>query len=74
VSPRIVNYLNSQLDLPSSLTIQVPEREATYLEHRRNILDYLAFHKFDDAVQQQLLTWLEEQYPKQASLILTPKY
>jgi TnpA family transposase len=61
VSPRIINYLNSQLDLPPSLTIQVPEREATYLEHRRNILDYLAFRKFDDAAQEQLLTWLEEQ-------------
>ena len=61
VSPRIVNYLGSQLDLPPSLTIQVPEREATYLEHRKNILNYLGFQKFDDPVQKQLNAWLEEQ-------------
>jgi TnpA family transposase len=61
VSPRIVNYLGSQLDLPPSLTIQVPEREATYLEHRKNILNYLGFQKFDEPVQKQLNVWLEEQ-------------
>jgi TnpA family transposase len=61
LSPRIINYLNGQMDLPPSLTIQIPEREATYLEHRRNILDYLEFRKFDDVVQGQLQTWLEEQ-------------
>ena len=30
VSPRIANYLGSQLDLPPSLQVHVPEREATY--------------------------------------------
>jgi hypothetical protein len=29
LSPRIVNYLNHQLDLPPSLAILAPEREAT---------------------------------------------
>ena len=61
LSPRIVNYLNGQLDLPPSLTIQVPDRKATYTEQRRNILNYLGFHGFDDAVQGQLQIWLEEQ-------------
>ena len=30
VSPRIANSLGSKLDLPPSLQVQVPEREATY--------------------------------------------
>ena len=54
LSPRIVNYLNNQLDLPPSLTIQVPEREATYLEQRSSILNYLEFRKFDDAVVEEV--------------------
>jgi hypothetical protein len=60
LSPRIVNYLNRQLDLAPSLTIQVPEREATYLEHRKTVLNYLGFQKFDESVQEQLQIWLEE--------------
>ena len=43
VSPRIANYLGGQLDLPPSLTVQAPEREATYLEHRQNVLKHLGF-------------------------------
>jgi TnpA family transposase len=61
LSPRIVNYLNGQLDLPPMLTIQEPERKATYTEQRRNILDYLGFQSFDEVAQAQLQTWLEEQ-------------
>jgi hypothetical protein len=61
VSPRIANYLGSQLDLPPSLQVQVPEREATYLEHRQNILNHLGFQKFDEVAQGQLATWLTQQ-------------
>ena len=32
LSPRIVNYLNGQLGLSPSLTIKLPDREATYIE------------------------------------------
>ena len=61
VSPRIVNYLNTQLDLPPSLIIRTPERPATCSEQRTNILDYLGHRKFDDEVQAQLQAWLELQ-------------
>lgn len=61
VSPRIANYLTSQLGLPPSLTIQAPEREATALEHRKHILTYLGFQKFDEQAQAHLQTWLAEQ-------------
>lgn len=61
LSPRIANYLNSQLGLPPSLTIAVPERKATYTEHRKNLLNYLGFQKFDDLAQEQLEIWLKEQ-------------
>lgn len=61
LSPRIISYLNGQLDLPPSLTIQVPDRKATFTEQRRNILNYLGFQIFDDAVQAQLQHWLEAQ-------------
>lgn len=59
VSPRILSYLNSQLNLPPSLTVQVPERKATYSEFRKNILAYLGFQKCDESVVQHLQTWLK---------------
>jgi TnpA family transposase len=60
LSPRIANYLGYQLALPPSLRVQVPEREATYLEHRQHILSYLGFHKFDEDIQNELATWLTQ--------------
>jgi hypothetical protein len=61
LSPRIINYLASQLSMPPSLTVEVPQREATYLEHRNNVLTYLGFRRFDSAIESQLETWLSEQ-------------
>lgn len=61
LSPQIVNYLTGQLDLPPSLTIQIPQREATALEHRQNILTYLGFHRFDEAAQAELSRWIKAQ-------------
>ncbi|MEM9400623.1 MAG: Tn3 family transposase [Verrucomicrobiota bacterium] len=60
VSPRIIAYLGSQLELPPSLTVEMPEREATYLKHRKNILNYLGFHRFDDDTRVRLQNWLGE--------------
>ena len=54
LSPRIVSYLNSQLDLPPSLTINTPDRGATFSEQRKNILTYLGFTKYDDNAQASL--------------------
>ena len=51
ISPRITNYLGSQLGLPPALRVHVPQREATALEHRQHILRYLGFHKFDEGVE-----------------------
>jgi TnpA family transposase len=61
LSPRILNYLGSQLGLPPTLTIEVPDRKATYTEHRKNLLDYLGFQKFDEQGQSQLISWLKQQ-------------
>lgn len=61
LSSRIAHYLAVQLELPPSLTIEVPEREATYLEHRQNIMNYLGFQKFDETAQTPLETWLIQQ-------------
>ena len=61
LSPRIVNYLNNQLGLPPSLTLPTPEREATFSEHRKNILNYLGFSKYDDKAEARLQKWLEQQ-------------
>lgn len=64
LSPRIVNYLNNPLGLPPSLTLPTPEREAseaTFSEHRKNILNYLGFSKYDDEAQARLQKWLEHQ-------------
>lgn len=61
LSPDIVNYLGQQLDLPPSMTVEVPEREPTYREHHRNVLKHLGFQRFDQVVQDQLATWIEHQ-------------
>ncbi|MCH9697456.1 MAG: Tn3 family transposase [Gammaproteobacteria bacterium] len=61
ISPRIVNHLCTQLDLPPSLNIEGPDRRATNAEHRKNILRYLGFHRFDGDAQIQLQSWIEEQ-------------
>jgi len=60
LSPQIVNYLGQQLDLPPSLAVQTPEREATYLAHRQNVLKHLGFRKFDETTQANLEVWLEQ--------------
>ena len=59
LSPRIHNYLNTQLSLPPSMTVEVPSRKATYTAHRANIADYLGFQTFDSTVQHELQVWLE---------------
>jgi TnpA family transposase len=61
LSPQIVDYLGQQLDLPPSLTVEVPEREATYLEHRQNVLKHLGFQRFDQMAQEQFETWIERE-------------
>jgi TnpA family transposase len=61
LSPHIINYLGQQLDLPPSLTVEVPEREATYLEQRQNILKHLGFQRFDHNAQAQLEAWIAQQ-------------
>src|SRR5439155_21831622 len=61
VSPHIVNYLGQQLDLPPSLTVEVPEREATALEHRQNVLKHLGFQRFDPSAHTHLTTWIDQQ-------------
>jgi len=60
LSPRIISYLSQQLELPPSLTIEIPEREATYLEQRQNILKYLGFERFSEPAQDQLEIWVEQ--------------
>lgn len=60
VSPRIIAYLVSQLKLPPSLTVEIPEREATYLKQRKNILTYLGFRRFDNNVRIELQHWIKE--------------
>jgi hypothetical protein len=60
LSPHIGHYLGHQIDLPPSLTIEVPGRKATYTEHRQHILTYLGFQKFDEAAHTQLASWLQQ--------------
>lgn len=61
VSPRILNYLNKQLDLPPSLAIEVPEREATLSRQRKDILNHLGFKKYGKDAEERLSNWLREQ-------------
>jgi TnpA family transposase len=61
LSPHIINYVGQQLGLPPSLAVAVPERKATYTDHRYNIMTYLGFQKFDDQAQAQLAAWIEQE-------------
>ena len=61
VSPRIITHVGSQLNLPPSLPLHVPDREGTYLKHRRTILTDLGFQRFDEAAHTPRTTWLAEQ-------------
>ena len=46
LSPKLVNYLTQQLGLPASLTVDVPRRAATVVEHRKAILAYLGYRRY----------------------------
>ena len=52
LSPRILSYLNTQLDLPPALTVRVPERRATVANYQKHILAHLGFQRFSDPAQQ----------------------
>ncbi|MEM9103759.1 MAG: DUF4158 domain-containing protein [Pseudomonadota bacterium] len=54
LSPRIVSYLNNQLELPPSLTVNTPDRDATFLKQRKKIPLYLGSSKYDDTAQANL--------------------
>jgi hypothetical protein len=61
VSPHLVHYLGQPLDLPPSLTVEVPARAATSLAHRQHGLTHLGFQRCDQRVQAQLAAWLAQQ-------------
>ena len=58
VTPRVLNYLAQQLELPVSLTVSVPERKKTAAEHRSTILTSLGFRRFDASAKTELEAWL----------------
>ncbi|BDS15697.1 Tn3 family transposase [Aureispira anguillae] len=64
LSFRIINYLNTQLNLPTNLAIKVTSRKATQSIHRKNILSYLGFKKFDEAIEKHLCYFLTEKANK----------
>lgn len=59
VSIKIVNYLNTQLNLPPSLIINNPEREATVSDQKKSILEYLGYSKYDQLAEFNLSNWLQ---------------
>jgi len=61
LSPKIVNYINQQLGFLPTLSAPVLEREATYLEHRKNIFEHLGFTVFRDRARTTLQKWVVAQ-------------
>ena len=59
LSSRVVSYIGSQLNLPPTLSVDTPEREATLIEHRNNILKYLGFRRYNDKTEADLNGWVE---------------
>jgi hypothetical protein len=66
LSPRIVSYLNSQLKLPTSLTINTPDREATFSEQRKNILTFLGFSKLRYREELDRVVIVRDRHSKEA--------
>lgn len=64
LSPKIINYINQQLDLPPSLYISSSEREKTYFEHRKRIFEYLNFAEFNNYARALLKKWVAERVRK----------
>ena len=60
LSPRIITYLSSQLDLPLTFTINEPTRRATRSQQHRQILTYLGFKKYDREAKTVLKTQIIE--------------
>ena len=55
---RILNYLGRQLDLPPTLFLPPPHREATDLEQEQRIRAYLQVQPFDATARERLTQWL----------------
>jgi len=59
VPVRVVNHLSRQLDLPPTLFIEDPERDATESEYQSRLRHYLGYQSFEQEAQQRLIRWLE---------------
>lgn len=57
ISPRIINYLSSQLDLPLTFFVNEPTRRATRSNQHKHILTYLGFKKYDADAKLALQNW-----------------
>ena len=57
VPVRILNYLGRQLDLPPTLFLPPPHREATDVEQEQRIRAYLHVQPFDAIARERLTQW-----------------
>lgn len=64
LSPYIINHLTKQLDLPPTLMVTRPNRQATLTEHRQAILNYLGFKKYDASTENTFVEWINRQIRK----------
>src|SRR5713101_6539614 len=55
---RILNYLGRQLNLPPTLFLPPPHREATDVEQEQRIRVYLQVQPFDATARERLAQWL----------------
>lgn len=69
LSPRIVNYLSSQIGLLLTLSVNEPTRRATRSQQYNLILKYLGFKKFDRETKTVFADWVISQ----AKLGILPK-
>jgi TnpA family transposase len=60
LSPRLINYLSSQLDLPLTFFVNEPTRRATRSKQHGQILTYLGFKKYDRETNIILKNWIVE--------------
>ena len=64
LSPKIINYINQQLELPPALYVTSSERQKTYFEHRKRVFEYLNFAEFNSHAKVLLKQWVADKVKK----------
>ncbi len=55
---QIIGYACKSINLPMAATVQIPDRDATRTEHKKQIFEHLNFRKFEESIS-QFYDWIK---------------